>query len=149
MITAELFLLPQSMAAKVAAVPATTWGKPQRSASRRPYPAIWRAAEQDQVAHRGRALIGPVLDVVAIGPLWRPVAVLRDTAPVPGRQRPPGGGRRRPAGPSNLRIELAFAEDPADGGIAGDPAQRLGGDDRVAVELTARCIGCPQPRVDR
>ena len=107
-----------------------------------------RPAQQDQVAHRCRSVVDPVLDVVAVGPLRRPRAVLRDAAPVPERECPPGGSWGRSAGPGELRVELAFADDPADGGVAGDAADRLGRDDGAAVQLPARRIGRAQQGLD-
>src|SRR5947199_6976999 len=72
-----------------------------------------------------------------ISPLGRPGAVLRGATPVPDREGPPGGGRGGAAGPGDLRIQLALANNPADGCVAGDPAHGLGGDDGTTVEFAA------------
>src|SRR5439155_26830185 len=52
------------------------------------------------------------------------------------------------AGPGDLRIELALADDPADGGVAGDPAHCLGGDDGATVQLAAWRTRRTSQRVD-
>ena len=97
------------------------------------------AAEQDEVARLHLATVGPVLKVVAVGPLRRPVAARKAAAMVPSHQGAPKAGWDRAGGPVDAQQPIvAVDRDDREGGIAGDPEGRLTRNDPGTAELATR-----------
>src|SRR5665647_830402 len=88
------------------------------------------AAEQGEVEQAGRSAVGPVPDVVGVGPLGRPSAAGVGAAFVSG----PEGGEQcwgdQSFGAADVQGLALGAEDHGDdGGVAGELADAVGGED--------------------
>src|SRR2546423_13882864 len=104
-----------------------------------------RPAVQYQVRHRSPPAVRPVFDVMCVGPLRWPVATVGDAAAIALGQGPPGRRWNGATGFADFAGQLAAAGDPAQGGVAGQPANRLRRDRPPAVELAGGGIaGTPQ-----
>ena len=74
---------------------------------------VMRPAEEHEVWQCGRSALGPVLDVMSVGPLRRAAATIGDATAITVRHRPPRRGRGYPRRPSDLGVELSLTDDPA------------------------------------
>ncbi len=88
--------------------------------------AMVTPAKQDKIRQGGRPALGPVLQVMAVGPLRRAIAAARYTRPVSRLHRPAGGRGSAASGVADLGFQLTPARDPGERGIAGQPANGLG-----------------------
>src|SRR4051812_44659922 len=86
-------------------------------------------AEQHQVVKGGRAAVGPVLDVVGVGPPWWAPAAGERAPAVSGDQRPAQPGWDDPGGAADVqRLGRRPEHDGDDGGVAGQLAGPPRGD---------------------
>src|SRR5437868_5395371 len=98
--------------------------------------AVMRAADQPEVLEPGRPAVRPEDQVMPVAPGRRPVTTRKDAVPIPGDQRPAGGWRDGAAGVAGFVLEFPESDDPGDGRVTGEPANRLGGYAPAPLELT-------------
>jgi len=95
------------------------------------------AAEQDEVVEARLAAVGPVLDVMCVGPLGRAVAAGEAAAAVAQDQGAADGGRDGAYRATDIeRLAAAADGDAGDGGIAGEATDQVGDDRARPAQLT-------------
>src|SRR5438552_17915077 len=73
-----------------------------------------------------------------VAPGRRPIATGKDAVMIAGHQGAPRSRRNRAARVADFPLELAEPGDPRDGGVTGEPANRLGRHRAAPLELTGR-----------
>src|SRR3989442_14504361 len=84
-----------------------------------------------------------------VTPGRRPITTREDAVTIAGHHCAPGCRRDRAAGMGDFPLELAESGDPRDGGVTGEPANRLGRHRAAPLELTRGCALDPGQRVGR
>src|ERR1700736_2050649 len=97
-----------------------------------------RSTDQAEVVESRRSAIAPEDEVMPIAPGRRPVAAGEHTVVIARDQRATGRRRDTPSRVRDFLLELAKARDARDRRVAGDPAQRLGGNGAAPLELGRR-----------
>src|SRR2546421_4333066 len=82
-----------------------------------------------------------------VAPGRRPIATGKDAVMIAGHQCAPRRRRNRAARVADFPLELAEPGDPRDGGVTGEPANRLGRHRAAPLELTGGRAPDPRPRV--
>ena len=100
------------------------------------------STQQDKVVQRSGAAIGPMDQVMGIGPAGRTVAAVGNATAISNGQGSTGGGWHCPSAPSDVeRFALALGDDPAETGVTCQSAGGLRSDDAGVVQLA----GMPGP----
>src|SRR5256714_13431426 len=80
-----------------------------------------------------------------VAPGRRPIATGKDAVMIAGHQCAPRSRRNRAARVADFPLELAEPGDPRDGGVTGEPADRLGRHRAAPLELTGGRALLPRP----
>src|SRR5256885_16779402 len=75
-----------------------------------------------------------------VAPGRRPIATGKDAVMIAGHQCAPRSRRNRAARVADFPLELAEPGDPRDGGVTGEPANRLGRHRAAPLELNGRSV---------
>ena len=104
-------------------------------------------AEQHEIRQDGRPALGPVLEMMAVGPLRRAIAAAGHTGPIPGLHRPPGGRGDAPRGVADFGFQLAPTRDAGERGIAGQSPDSLPRHQPANFQFASRGTGRSQQGV--
>ena len=75
------------------------------------HPMVW-PAQENEVWQRGRSALGPVFDVMSVGPLRRAATTIGDATAIAVRHCPAGRRWGYPRRPSDLGVELTLVDNP-------------------------------------